>query len=120
MTYTKSVYKSVLVLLLWFVVSVHTQAAESFSMVEFEKVIAREPDVKGDHIKVWTIKQDAVIRINLFEISGELPLHKHPDAQHSLMVLEGELQVQAGNQITRVRKGVTSQFLKMSLTSTST
>lgn len=99
-------YRSVFVLFLAVAVSAGTfAAADSFSLVEYQNLISREPDVKGAHIKVWTIKQDAIIRINLVEISGELALHKHPDADHSLMVLEGELQVQVENQLRQVKKG---------------
>lgn len=54
---------------------------------------------------MWTIRKDETIRVNLVELSGELGLHKHPDAAHSLMVLEGSVRVQIGTEFTVIEKG---------------
>jgi quercetin dioxygenase-like cupin family protein len=77
----------------------------SFSLVEYEKLVAREPDTSGPNVRVWNIRQTHTIRINLVEMTGELPLHKHPDADHSLMVLEGQVRVRVADKVLVIRKG---------------
>jgi quercetin dioxygenase-like cupin family protein len=80
-------------------------AAESYLFVEYSKIIASSPNISGKNVKVWSIRQNESIRINLVEMSGELALHKHPDADHSLMVLEGEVRVQIADKTIVVHKG---------------
>lgn len=70
-------------------------AENDFTLIRYEKLISRNPDIEGQNVKVWTIRQDDTIRINLVEMSGELRLHTHPDADHSLMVLKGQVKVEA-------------------------
>jgi len=38
-------------------------------------------------------------------MSGELPLHIHPDAAHSLMVLSGKIKVQIGQEFQLIEVG---------------
>lgn len=80
-------------------------AMEQYLFVEFSKLVARPPDIEGRNVRVWNIRQDPTIRINLVEMSGELALHQHPDAAHSLMVLEGRVRVQAGSEKVEMKKG---------------
>lgn len=77
----------------------------SFSLVEYEKLINRKPDSERANVRVWTVKQDSIIRINLVEMSGELPRHKHPDADHSLMILEGRVRVEIADKTIEIGKG---------------
>jgi quercetin dioxygenase-like cupin family protein len=63
------------------------------------------PFINGDNIKVWSIKKDKYIRINLVEFHGKLRLHKHPDAAHSLMVLEGEVVAEVSGKKYTLSKG---------------
>jgi quercetin dioxygenase-like cupin family protein len=77
----------------------------NYTLIEYQKLILKAPTTSGKNVKVWTIRQDAIIRINLVEMSGELTLHKHPDADHSLMVLEGEVRVQIADKMIVVHKG---------------
>ncbi len=76
-----------------------------FLLVQYEKQLARKPDIEGKNVRVWTIRQDDVIRINLVEMTGELTLHLHPDADHSLMVLEGQVRVKVADEILVINKG---------------
>jgi quercetin dioxygenase-like cupin family protein len=95
-------------MLVWLVISwgicMGAQAGE-FRHVQYEKALARKPDTEGKGVRVWNVRQDAVIRVNLVEMSGELPLHRHPDAEHSLMVLEGRVRVQVGERMLELGKG---------------
>ncbi len=74
-------------------------------LVEFQKLISRPPDIEGQNVKVWTVRQDATIRVNYVEMTGELRLHQHPDAEHSLMLLEGKVRVQVGEEFVVMEKG---------------
>ncbi|MBY0470470.1 cupin domain-containing protein [bacterium] len=74
-------------------------------LITLAALMATKPDVQGKNIRVWNIRQTNILRINLVEMSGELPLHKHPDADHSLMVLEGRVRVQIGQEIFEIEKG---------------
>lgn len=80
-------------------------SSESFTYVNHARLISKKPDIEGINVKVWNIRQDEMIRINLVEMSGELSLHKHPDADHSLMVLEGKVKVQIGEKTMEIGKG---------------
>jgi quercetin dioxygenase-like cupin family protein len=64
-----------------------------------------KPDGSSKYSRVWNLKQTPTIRVNLVEFTGEILLHKHPDADHSLLVLEGKVQVQAANDKFIVTKG---------------
>jgi len=66
---------------------------------------SQNPDIEGKNVRVWNIRQDDSIRINLVEMSGELGLHKHPDADHSLMILEGKVRAQVGEKMIELEKG---------------
>jgi len=65
--------------------------------VNFKEIIIQSPEIKGDNIKVWSIRKTDVIRINLIEFTGSLARHKHPDADHSIMILEGKVEVGVGD-----------------------
>lgn len=80
-------------------------SAQKYSLVEYEKLRSEKPQISGPNVKVWTIRQNETIRINLVEMSGELSLHKHPDADHSLIVLDGKVRVQVGDQQMVIGKG---------------
>lgn len=80
-------------------------AKENFRAVRFQELIKKKPDIEGASVRVWTIKQDNKIRVNLVEFSGEQKLHRHPDAEHSLMVLEGSVRVQIDKDVIIANKG---------------
>jgi quercetin dioxygenase-like cupin family protein len=79
--------------------------AEGYTYVDHRALVSAAPTSQGRNVKVWTIKQNATIRVNLVEMSGELPLHEHPDAEHSLLVLEGRVRVQIGDRKLEIGKG---------------
>jgi quercetin dioxygenase-like cupin family protein len=94
-------------LLLFLCISNYDGFSQNDSLiVSYQKIVLnRKPDIIGKNVKVWTIEQTEKIRINLVEMTGELLLHKHPDASHSLVVLEGKVKVKAGNEILILKKG---------------
>ena len=67
--------------------------------------MVEKPGIENENVKVWNIKKTDLIRINLVEMSGELSKHKHPDAEHSLVVLEGEVKAMVGDSIVTLLKG---------------
>jgi quercetin dioxygenase-like cupin family protein len=75
------------------------------TVIKYRDIIHRQPDQQSPVVKVWTIHKDETIRINLVEMSGELKLHKHPDAAHSLMVLEGSVKALVGSSVHILEKG---------------
>jgi len=79
--------------------------ADNYLLTEFKSVVSKPPAISGKNVRVWNVRQNDTIRINLVEMSGELALHKHPDADHSLVVLEGEVRVQIADKKIVVRKG---------------
>ena len=80
-------------------------SSESYTYVNHSQLKFMKPDIEGNNVKVWNIRQNKTIRINLVEMSGELALHKHPDADHSLMVLEGKVRAQIGEKMIEAEKG---------------
>ncbi len=54
---------------------------------------------------LWTIKRTDTIRINLVQLSGELKLHKHPDAEHSIFVLSGKIEALIGKDHILLKDG---------------
>ena len=73
--------------------------------VKHKELMAKKPDIQGKNVRVWNIKKTDIIRINLVEMSGELGLHKHPDAEHSLLVLKGKVRVKVGDKFVVMKKG---------------
>jgi quercetin dioxygenase-like cupin family protein len=75
--------------------------SEKYFLVRQRELYNAPPGIQGKNVRVWNIRQDNVIRINLVEMSGELGLHQHPDAEHSLLLLEGQVRVQIdGDNVT--------------------
>jgi quercetin dioxygenase-like cupin family protein len=82
-----------------------SMASEKFTHVSADALIRSQPVIQSRNVKVWTIKQNDTIRINLVEMSGELALHQHPDAEHSVMVLDGRVRVRIKDQEVELSKG---------------
>lgn len=98
--------RTLIILIVGLVMTMVTlHAEENYTLIERKKLLASKPSIDGRNIKVWTIQQNESIRINFVEMSGELPLHKHPDAAHSLMVLSGRIKVQIGKQFKIINEG---------------
>lgn len=82
-----------------------TGHAKGLEFVEMKKLMLTQPSIQGENIKVWSIKKNETIRINLVEFNGKLGLHKHPDADHSLMVLEGKVMAEVSGKTFYLSKG---------------
>jgi len=77
--------------------------ANDFSLVQ--SVMTKKPEIDTKAVRVWNIHKTDTIRINLVEFRAETHLHKHPDADHSLMVLEGRVRVLVGEKRMEIGKG---------------
>lgn len=54
---------------------------------------------------LWTLKKTETLRINLVKMEGESKLHKHPDADHTILVIEGEIMGEVDGQKIQLKKG---------------
>jgi len=85
--------------------SFHSYANLPTGLRSIKKIKLQSPYVNKPNVKVWNAKLTDLIRINIIEFTGELPLHKHPDAGHNMLVTEGEVKVKLGNKIFKASKG---------------
>ena len=75
------------------------------TIVRTWELMAREPNRSKTSGKLWRLHQSATSRTNLVEMRGEAGAHIHPDAEHSLYVISGEVKVHAGDIETTLRAG---------------
>ena len=75
------------------------------TIVRTRELMAREPNPGTTASHVWRLHQSATSRTNLVEMRGEAGAHVHPDAEHSLYVISGEVKVRAGDLETTLRVG---------------
>ncbi len=67
--------------------------------------MSREPNPSVSSGKVWRLHESLTSRTNLVEMRGEAGEHIHPDAEHSLYVISGEVRVKAGDVETTLLAG---------------
>jgi quercetin dioxygenase-like cupin family protein len=84
--------------------AVASTAAEP-TIVRTWELMAREPNPSANSGHVWRLHQSATSRTNLVEMRGDAGEHIHPDAEHSLYVISGEVVVRAGKLETTLRAG---------------
>src|SRR5215467_9064462 len=75
------------------------------TIVRTQELMALEPNPSRTKGYVWRLHQSATSRTNLVEMRGEAGEHIHPDAEHSLYVISGEVMVKAGGMETNLRAG---------------
>jgi quercetin dioxygenase-like cupin family protein len=75
------------------------------TLVRTRELIAREPNPSTTSGHVWRLHQSATSRTNLVEMRGEAGEHIHPDAEHSLYVISGEVMVHADELETTLQTG---------------
>ena len=71
-----------------------------------EATILHKSDVMqpaGKHL--WNLYSSPEARMNYFEVTSRAGLHFHPDADHRLYVLEGELLLTCGTNTTLAKPG---------------
>jgi len=79
-------------------------AAGMPTIVRTHELMKREPaPANGSHL--WSLHHSATSRTNLVQMSGEAGEHIHPDAEHSLYVISGEVTVRAGGIETILHAG---------------
>jgi quercetin dioxygenase-like cupin family protein len=59
----------------------------------------------GATMRLWPLHATAESRMNYVEVTGRSSLHFHPDADHKLYVLEGNVAVTAGTNTTIAKVG---------------
>jgi quercetin dioxygenase-like cupin family protein len=69
------------------------------------EVMRRKPDTESANVRVWTLHKGDRSRTNLVEMKGELSYHRHPDAAHTLAVLEGRLCAWHGTKVVVLEHG---------------
>jgi quercetin dioxygenase-like cupin family protein len=74
------------------------------TIVRTRELMAKEPSTGGGG-HLWRLHQSATSRTNLVEMRGVAGEHIHPDAEHSLYVISGEVKVRAGALETTLREG---------------
>lgn len=97
--------RNILLLILIIFFSSCSRESDSLLIQKYADLIQEKPDIEGANVKVWNIKKTDLIRVNLVEMSGELTLHKHPDAEHSLLVLKGGVEVLVNDSIVTMTEG---------------
>jgi quercetin dioxygenase-like cupin family protein len=75
------------------------------TLVRTRELMAREPNPSLTAGHVWRLHQSATSRTNLVEMRGVAGEHIHPDAEHSLYVISGEVMVHAGDLETTLQAG---------------
>lgn len=75
------------------------------TIVRTHELMAQEPNRSTTSGHVWRLHQSATSRTNLVEMRGEAGEHIHPDAEHSLYVISGEVTVRADAFETTLRAG---------------
>ena len=75
------------------------------TIVRTKELMAREPNPGTTTGHVWRLHESATSRTNLVEMRGEGTEHIHPDAEHSLYVISGEVIVHAGDLRTTLQAG---------------
>ncbi len=74
-------------------------------IIHSKDLINQEIKNKNRSSRVWNLKKDSTIRINLVEMKGELTKHMHPDADHSLIVIKGKVKVLVGEKYFILEQG---------------
>jgi quercetin dioxygenase-like cupin family protein len=82
-----------------------TVGAAGPTIVRTRELMAGDPNRSSTNGKIWKLHQSATSRTNLVEMRGEAGEHIHPDAEHSLYVISGEVTVRAGNIETTLLAG---------------
>lgn len=82
-----------------------TPASAAPTIVRTRELMARAPNPNSTSGHLWRLHQSATSRTNLVEMRGEAGEHIHPNAEHSLYVISGELTVRAGGLETTLRAG---------------
>jgi quercetin dioxygenase-like cupin family protein len=75
------------------------------TIVRTRELMAREPNPSTTSGHLWRLHQSATSRTNLVEMRGEAGEHIHPDAEHSLYVISGQVTVKAGGIETTLNPG---------------
>jgi mannose-6-phosphate isomerase-like protein (cupin superfamily) len=75
------------------------------TLVRTRELMVREPNPSSTAGHLWRLHQSATSRTNLVEMRGVADEHTHPDAEHSLYVISGEVMVHAGELETTLHPG---------------
>ncbi|MBS1621049.1 MAG: cupin domain-containing protein [Bacteroidetes bacterium] len=74
---------------------------ESFpSIKNIFKIIKTDPSHS-----LWTLKKTDLLRINAVKMKGEAQLHKHPDADHTILLIKGVIIAEINGEKLKLKKG---------------
>lgn len=54
---------------------------------------------------LWNFKKTEIFRINVVKMMGESKLHKHPDAEHTILLIKGSMQAEVGGHKIKMKEG---------------
>ena len=91
----------------WLVIfsSLNLYAKSPIGLLAIGEIKTQKPYVNKPNVKVWNAKLTDSIRLNVIEFSGDLPLHKHPDAGHNMLVTDGKVKVKLGSKTFNAKEG---------------
>lgn len=71
------------------------------------ELMKQKPTRSVHGVRIWLMRKDERSRTALIELRGDLKRHLHPDARHSILVVEGEIWFQKGEskEETLLREG---------------
>src|SRR4051794_30304785 len=84
----------------------HPQERDGNAKVIHRADVVRDQDAPtGSPMRLWPLYSSPESRMNYVEVSGRSSWHFHPDADHKLYVLEGNVLVYAGTNRTSATVG---------------
>lgn len=54
---------------------------------------------------LWNFKKTALHRINVVKMVGESKMHKHPDAEHTILLIKGSMIAEVGGNKIKLKEG---------------
>ena len=82
----------------------HPEEIEGVAAIIHKADVIKQ-STNGAPMRLWPLHSTPESRMNYVEVTGRTGLHFHPDADHKLYVLEGELLVTCGTNTTPARVG---------------
>src|SRR5262245_16773772 len=81
----------------------HPDERDGSAIIIHRADVLRDRDTDARHL--WPLYSNTDVRLNYFEVTGRSGLHFHPDADHRLYVLEGNLAVTVGTNTVNATVG---------------
>lgn len=80
--------------------------AITFSQESLHEVKNMFKTIKEDPANgLWTFKKTELLRINVVKMQGVTKMHKHPDAEHTILLIKGAMLAEVDGKKIRLHKG---------------